>query len=85
MEIEEIEKLSEEQLNKICDVSYTKDNKSRNFKIITYPKKEDYKMSEEQIQHIARFLCHNISDVHRYIEDNEENYKKWIEEKNDKY
>lgn len=75
LEIEEIEKLSEEELKKICDVEYTKDKKGKDFKIITYPKKEDYKMSEQQIQDIARVICDNISDVRKFIEENKEKYR----------
>lgn len=72
LEIEEIEKLSKEELNQISDVSYTKDNKGKDFKIITYPKKENYKMSEKQIQYIAKFICDNISDVRKFIEETKE-------------
>lgn len=74
LEIEEIEKLSEEELKKICDVEYTKDKKGKDFKIITYPKKEDYKLSKQQIQEIARVICDNISDVRKFIEENKEKH-----------
>ena len=67
LKIEEIEKLSEEELKQVCDVEYTKDKKGKDFKIITYPKKENYKMSEEQIQCLARFIYDNIRDVYKFI------------------
>ncbi len=70
LKIEEIEKLSEEELKQVCDVEYTKDKKGKDFKIITYPKKENYKMSEEQIQCLARFIYDNIRDVYKFIEKN---------------
>ena len=70
LKIEEIEKLSEEELKQVCDVEYTKDKKGKDFKIITYPKKENYKMSEEQIQCLARFFYDNIRDVYKFIEKN---------------
>lgn len=76
IEIEEIEKLSEEELKQICDVEYTKDKKGKDFKIITYSQKENYKMSEEQIQDIAKFICDNIRDVRKFIEENKEDYAK---------
>ncbi len=76
IEIEEIEKLSEEALKQICDVEYTKDKKGKDLKIITYPKKEKYKMSEEQIQDISKFICDNIRDVRKFIEENKEDYAK---------
>ncbi len=82
--IKEIEKLSEEKLKQVCDVSYTKDNKGKDFKIITYPKKENYHMSEEQMQNIAEFIYHNVGDVRKYTEEHQEDYKKWLEEENKK-
>ena len=76
LEIEEIEKLSEEELKQICDIEYIKDKKCKDFKIITYQKKENYKMREEQIQYTARFICDNISDVRKFIEENKKYTKK---------
>ncbi len=70
LEIEEIENLSEEELKQVCDVEYTKDKNGKDFKIITYPKKENYEMSEEQIQCLAKFIYDNISDVYKFIEKN---------------
>lgn len=79
LEIEDIEKLSDEELKQYCDISYSKDPKGKEMKVISYPKAEDYKMRDEQIQSIARFICDNIGDVRKYIDDNKEEYEKWVE------
>lgn len=80
--IEEIEKLNDEELTKFCGVSYAKDTKGKEIKVITYPKPEEYEMSEEQIQCFARYIYDNMDKVHKYIKDHEDEYKKWVEENN---
>ena len=49
-------------------------------KVISYPKAENYKMSDEQIQSIARFICNNMVDIRKYIDEHKEDYEKWIKE-----
>lgn len=78
--IEEIRNLNNEELTQFCDVSYIKDPKGREMKVITYPKTEEYQMSEEQIQCFARFIYNNMDEVHRYIKNHEDEYKKWLEQ-----
>ena len=80
LEIEDIEKMNEEELKQYCDISYTKDLKGKEMKVISYPKAENYKMSDEQIQSIARFICNNMVDIRKYIDEHKEDYEKWIKE-----
>ena len=78
--IEEIEKLSDEELEKVCDVSYSKDPKGKEIKVIAYPK--DYEMSEEQVNYIANFMVDNLGEIRHYIDTHQEEYQEWLNEEN---